>query len=75
MTTNINTDADAQQATTGTTVEQTGIEAFTDVDQTPTVSFDDTDGRADDMEQAMSEWVDELVEAAEEARESDIFTR
>lgn len=39
------------------------------------ISFDDKDGRGDAMEQKISEWVNELVEAAENAQTSDVFTQ
>jgi len=72
MRTTAQTEAEARSETAN--VAQTTADDFSDTEPS-TVSFDDKDGRKEAMEQKMAEWVDELVEAAENARESDVFNQ
>jgi len=77
MTTTPTPDADAATdatTTADTRPQQTAAGEFAG-QQPASVSFDDKDGRDDAMEQKMAEWVDELVEAAENARESVVFSQ
>ncbi|MXR40797.1 DUF955 domain-containing protein [Halobaculum sp. WSA2] len=39
----------------------------------PTVSFDETDSRRDEMHSAIDQWIDDLVTATEDARASEAF--
>lgn len=45
----------------------------TEVEQRSPVTFEDTDSRDDEMEAEMEAMIDDLIAAADEARESDVF--